>query len=583
MATARSRRKNRTRGSRSVWMGLVLGLLLAVPSGGASPADEEASIRARLDAGEFAPAIAAIRRLPRIDQRDALLAQVAAAQARAGARDASLNTASQIDGDRARAGALSHVANQPLGARGGGSMADFDSLIELIQNTVATDTWQDVGRAATIEPFEAGVYVDPQGVLRRVAREDPTGDLAALRDASAPKGRRQIARQPSPLRKVSLTRLEKQVQLRLAAGRMPTEEMQVLAGLERVRYVLVYPETGDLVLAGPADDWTLGPEGRIVGRRTGRPAVRLDDLVVVLRHATAGPERSFGCSINPRQEALARVQEFLRQSSQRPLRPGERPGWLERLRAQLGQQDVEVDGLDPRTRAARVMVEADYRMKLVGMGLEEGVPGVVSYLDLIEVAPGQAPPPLGVLRWWFTLSYDAVLAAPDRRAFALRGQGVRVMSENERLTAEGKRVHTGQSEQWNRQFAASFTEHFDALCEKYPVYGELRNVFDLALACALVREEGLAGKVAWHMTCFGERGEYPVGLGPAPRTVETVIGHRVIQQKHVVAGVSGGVRADPTALVARQAVAVDTQGLLDRQRSAALPKRQLSGEPWWWD
>jgi hypothetical protein len=300
----------------------------------------------------------------------------------------------------------------------------------------------------------------------------------------------------------------------------------------------------------------------------------------------AGPERSFGCTINPRQEALARVQEFLRQSSQRPLRPGERPAWLGRLRAQLGQQDIEVHGLDPRTRAARVMVEADYRMKLVGMGLEEGVPGVVSYLDLIEVGPGQAPPPLGVLRWWFTLNYDAVLATPDRLAFALRGQGVKVQSENERLTAEGKRVHTGQSEQWNRQFAASFTEHFDALCEKCPVYAELRNVFDLALACALVREEALAGKVAWHMTCFGPEGDYPVGLGPAPRTVETVIGHRVVQQgqqRHVIAGVSGGVRADPTALVAHQAVALDTQGALERQRSVAVPKQQLQSEQWWWD
>ena len=57
---------------------------------------------------------------------------------------------------------------------------------------------------------------------------------------------------------VSLTRLEKQVQLLLAAGRQPSEEMQVLAGLQRIEYVFVYPESGDLVLAGPAGDWTRG-------------------------------------------------------------------------------------------------------------------------------------------------------------------------------------------------------------------------------------------------------------------------------------------------------------------------------------
>ena len=49
--------------------------------------------------------------------------------------------------------------------------------------------------------------------------------------------------------------LEKQVQLRLAAGRRPTDEMLTLAGLEKIKYVFVYPETGDVVLAGPAGAW----------------------------------------------------------------------------------------------------------------------------------------------------------------------------------------------------------------------------------------------------------------------------------------------------------------------------------------
>ena len=50
----------------------------------------------------------------------------------------------------------------------------------------------------------------------------------------------------------------------------------------------------------------------------------------------------------------------------------------------------------------------------------------------------------------------------------------------------------------NRQFVDSFTAHFDELCVKYPIYAELRNICDLALAASLVREEGLADKVGWH-------------------------------------------------------------------------------------
>ena len=44
-----------------------------------------------------------------------------------------------------------------------------------------------------------------------------------------------------------------------------------------------------------------------------------------------------------------------------------------------------------------------------------------------------------------------MLAVEDRLAFAIRGQGVKVESENEHLTAQGERVHTGQSEPLNRQ------------------------------------------------------------------------------------------------------------------------------------
>lgn len=557
-------------------------LLAARPTGALAAQPPEALIQGHLDAGEFAPAIAAARALADPQSRDAWLGRIAAAQAGAGARGASLRSLSEIDDDRARALAVRDLARQPLGARGGGAEADFDSLIELITSTVRPTTWDDVGGPGSIAAFPTGVYVDPQGVLQPAMKRDATGQLAALHQASLSGASGGSARVKSALRKVSLARLEKQVQLRLAAGQGPTDEMQVLAGLQRVRYVFVYPDARDLVLAGPAGDWRPDAEGRIVSTDTDLPAVRLDDLVVVFRHVTSGPDARFGCAITPTQDALKRTQEFLDESKNRPLRTGEREKWLAQLRAKLGRQEIDVYGLDPRTRAARIMVEADYRMKLVGMGLEEGVPGVASYLELVKVPKGMAPPPMDVLRWWFTLNYDAVLASPDRRAFEVRGQGVKVLSENELLTAEGKRVHTGASDEVNRQFAHCFTRHFDDLCLKYPIYAELRNLFDLALVAALVRSEDLGGQAGWHMACFGDPDGFRVELGAAPRTVETVINHRVVNRVHVLAGASGGVRVDPSDLVKREAVAVDHDGLLAKQQSTAAPK-QLPAEAWWWD
>lgn len=564
-------------------LGLLAGALLLL-GGMTEAAAQDAMIQAQLEAGEFAPALAAAQRIAAPQQRDAILAQIAMAQAQAGARDASLDTAAGIADDRARAQALSRMSAVPFGGRGGGAMADFDSLIDLITTTVAPESWDDVGGPGSIAPFPTGVYVDAEGVLRPLVKEDDAGRLAALRASSRARVHRENVRQSSRLRKVSLPRLEKHVQLLLAAGRQPTEAMQVLAGLERIEYVFVYPESGDVVLAGPAGDWRTDEESRITTVESGRPVVRLDDLVVVLRHIMTSRDARFGCLITPRQEGLARLQEFVAQ----PVtfaRAGDRSDWVDRMRSTLGVQDIEVYGLDPRTRAARVMVEADYRMKLVGMGLEEGVPGVKSYLDLIRIGPGESAPPMGVLRWWFTLNYDAVLATEDRGAFAIRGQGVRVLSENELLAAEGQRVHTGQSEPLNRQFAQSFTDHFEDLARKYPVYAELRNLCDLALVAALLREEDVAGKVGWHMTCFGDSGAYQVELAAAPKTVQTVGNHRVIQsgnKRHTLAGVSGGVRVDPTSLVAREAIKTERYGPLGDERSKAVPQK-LSPGAWWWD
>ena len=120
-----------------------------------------------------------------------------------------------------------------------------------------------------------------------------------------------------------------------------------------------------------------------------------------------------------------------------------------------------------------------------------------------------------------------------------------MLSENEMLAEQGQRVHTGQSELLNQQFAESFTAHFAELAEKYPVYGELRNIFDLAMAVALIqqrrdwRSEWIGGRVV-----VGRR-EVRLPQVPVPRQVETVINHRVINRRHIVAGVSGGVMVAP--------------------------------------
>jgi hypothetical protein len=551
----------------------------------AMAADLASQVQAHLAVGEFAPAIKLANEAGDRAESDRLLRRVAVAQARSGNHRAALHTAQSLSDDRVRSAALSDIGASPIrlrGGGGGGNQVDFQPLIDLIKTTVAPETWDDQGGPGAIGEFAGGVYVDAVGTLKPLIRTDRTGSLTARRTIAVKASDNDDARKPSDLRKVSLSRLEKQVQLALAAGEKPSEAMRMMAGLQRIKYVFVYPEQGDIVVAGPAGDWQADDEGRFINKETGRPVLRLDDLVVVLRHMTSARNAHFGCNIKPTPDALAKTQAFLRVSSKTAIKPSRRRSWLEKVRATVGKQLIEVYGIDPRTRVGRVMVEADYRMKLVGMGLEKGTQDVPSYLSMVRLDKNGNPPPMAVLRWWFTLNYDAVHATGDRNAFEIRGPGVQVLSENEMLTRQGKRVHTNKSEKLNREFARNFTKHFGALAAKYPVYAELRNIFDLALVGALMREEHLADKAGWHMTCFGDPKQYQPALGSAARTVDTVINHRVIKGRHIIAGVSGGVTVNTDSLVNKKAIKVVSGGTLDAGRNSSKPTK-LAKNAWWWD
>ena len=556
-------------------------LLAGLPAAADPAPSSDASLAEQLAAGEFAPALDQARRASP-ERRDVLLGAVARAQAKAGEQRASLATIGSMRDDLMRGQALAETASPPPGARGGGGSANFSDLISLITSTVAPTTWDEVGGPGAIQSYTNGVLVDAMGVVRPMMDKDGGNRLNQLRQAVTHATASGQVRQSSPLRKISLPRLEREIQLRRAAGQPLDDEMLVLAGLQRIRYVFVYPETGDVVLAGPAGDWTLDRENRLVSSENGRPLVQWDDFVVITRHIFSSPDGQFGCSIDPTEEGLAKAKAFLQQSAKKPLQPGQRGRWLAELRDQLGRQKINVFGIDPQTRVAGTIVEADYRMKLVGIGLEEGTKDVPSYLDMLKRTKDAASRPLDVLRWWFTVNYDAIGTDADHDAFELRGQGVKVLSENELLTATGQQIHTGQANPLNAQFAHNFTQHFEDLAKKYPVYADLQNIFDLALTASLLKSEGLADRVGWHMMTLRDKNQYAVARIGAPREVDSVINHRVVNGSTILAQVSGGVNVNCQSLVSAESIVTDRKGQLGSEQQRSRPDK-LPASGWWWD
>jgi hypothetical protein len=188
---------------------------------------------------------------------------------------------------------------------------------------------------------------------------------------------------------------------------------------------------------------------------------------------------------------------------------------------------------------------------------------------------------MNVLRWWFTLHYDAIRTTDDRLAFEIRGPGVRVQSENELLTERGERIHTGTSDELTARFAASFTGHFPELARKYPVFAELRNVFDLALVVSLCEEQGLYDQAQWRAAGMVDPNQVRLPAMAAPREVDSVVNHRIAGGKYILVGVSGGVSVNPSTLVRTDAMEVENYA--QARQNHRPPPRDIAGAAWWWD
>jgi hypothetical protein len=84
------------------------------------------------------------------------------------------------------------------------------------------------------------------------------------------------------------------------------------------------------------------------------------------------------------------------------------------------------------------------------------------------------------------------------------------------------------------------------------------------------------------MTCFGDPRQYAVALAHAPQSVESVINHRLVNGKHLIVGVSGGVLAQPYRFVASGGIQTDTYGGLQAERTNSTAD-ELPLDAWWWD
>lgn len=435
--------------------------------------------------------------------------------------------------------------------------------------------------ATTVQLPTFGVSIDAAGVVQVQTLDDPTGALRAARVAQARAALPGDVQTPSPLRKVSLVRLERVWRKRLDGGAGPDDAMLHLAGLCHLRFAWLEPETGDVVLAGEAEGWCDDGLGRAVSLATGRPVLRLDDLQTALA-AFLGDDRAVagfvGCTIDPTVEGLERLQKVraemphgIRDADQGPFAAE----LTRRTREALGRAKVRVFGVAAESHLAAVLVEADYRMKRIAVGVEPAPIRLPSYVDRATGASVSA-----LQRYWFVPDYARLQTDAARESLELLGRGLRLQTEDAMLDAAGKVQTTASRDPATTSFCTDFTKRYDDVAARSPAFAELRSMVDLLVVAAFMRQYDWPTRAGWRPMLLVDRNQTTFPDRTAPQSAEVVV-NTVWKGRRMISAAGGGISITPAeALKPESLREVNDQRFMEARRT---PTSHNDADRWWWD
>lgn len=368
-----------------------------------------------------------------------------------------------------------------------------------------------------------GFMVDANRVLRNANVQELSADVAA-KMAEIPSD----LQAPAKERKISLKRLNALVAECEANNVEIPEAARCLGGLTAIEYVVAVPEENDIYLVGPAEPWTVSDCGTLVGKKSGKPVLRLEDLMAVSSAWNGGKVSPISCSIDPTREAIARLTSL------------QMPAAEEELAAAMGQMDVTLQGVPSDSRVANVLAAADYRMKRLSLGFDEAeIKNFASYFSMVKrgsAAYGQ--------RFWMEPKYETVYRDADSLVWKVSDSSVAVLTEREAFAKDGSRKATGKADAAANRWAKNMTRRYNELAKAEPIFAEAKNCMDVALVAALIVRENLAKKADCNLDAIlGGAVATPAYVVPASVEGDSLV--RV--SSNAVASVAGGILVNPWA------------------------------------
>ena len=366
------------------------------------------------------------------------------------------------------------------------------------------------------------------------------------------------------LRRISLRKLSEAIEKAAADNTELPAEVKYLAGLQRVKYVFVYPEQNDIVLAGPGEGWRITAAGEVVGRSTGQPVLQLDDLLVALRTSQQAREVGVSCSIDPTEDGVRRMNALMRKQSSFGT------GVLPAIEKAMGPQQITITGIPEDSHFARVLVAADYRMKRIAMDLEQSpMRELPSFLDMMSHSRAKVTNMMP--RWWLACDYEPMARTEDGLGWELRGRGVKAMTDTDFVAADGSRTPTGKKGSIAKKWADTMTANYEELAKKSPVFGQLRNLMDLCVIAAVIDKNKLAETAGCDLSVLANT-NVTVESWNAPKTVSTQCSFTKRGREYLITA-SGGVQIESWQ--------VADQSEVDARLSKVYMEAATTDGSWW--
>jgi hypothetical protein len=273
-------------------------------------------------------------------------------------------------------------------------------------------------------------------------------------------------------------------------------------------------------------------------------------------------ENPITCTIDATAEGLARFR-----ASKTPATDGS-PEALARLREQtvklIGLQRVGTSGVPADSRFALAMVEADYQMKRLALGVDRAA-GVTTAAAERAQADGAADKSI-YRRWWFTADADGVAANETRDVFRFSLASIKLNAERMTIGADGKLTGNGLAED---AYAKSFNANLAKLEARFSSLADLHNLMDVALAAGLIKHRGAP---AWlKSSALLDPKRLPTPRYVAPKQTEPLV--QLVGSAGGVTIATGGVDVHPTEAA---------QAIQAKPSADVKPPSATSASNGWW-